>query len=98
MSKLITFALPRALMELAKNISQNASSIPPKAAAPCRNEFVQICLARLERRMAQCTKIKPLIPDKYDDRTVALRNMCRYITKAERIVFNVARGDFPGKY
>jgi hypothetical protein len=34
---------------------------------------------------------QPLIPDKYDDRTVALRNMRRYITKAERIVLNVAR-------
>jgi hypothetical protein len=41
---------------------------------------------------------QPLIPDKYDDRTVALRNMRRYITKAERVMLNVANGEFPGTY
>jgi hypothetical protein len=29
---------------------------------------------------------------------VALRNLRRYITKAERIIANVAKGEFPGKY
>jgi hypothetical protein len=33
-----------------------------------------------------------------DDEQRALRNLNRYIHKAERIVLNVARGEFPGKY
>jgi hypothetical protein len=33
-----------------------------------------------------------------DDVARALRNLNRYIQKAEKIVLNVARGQFPGKY
>ncbi len=33
-----------------------------------------------------------------DDEQRALRNLNRYIHKAEKIVLNVARGEFPGKY
>jgi hypothetical protein len=40
----------------------------------------------------------PLLSDKYGDKSVALRNMRRYITKAERVMRNVASGQFPGKY
>lgn len=36
--------------------------------------------------------------NQYADNSVALRNLRRYITKAERIVGNVAKGEFPGKY
>jgi hypothetical protein len=40
----------------------------------------------------------PLLYDKYGDKSVAMRNMRRYITKAERVMLNVAKGQFPGKY
>jgi hypothetical protein len=40
----------------------------------------------------------PLLYDKYGDKSVAMRNMRRYITKAERVMLNVANGEFPGKY
>ena len=40
----------------------------------------------------------PLLHDKYGDKSVAMRNMRRYITKAERVMLNVANGEFPGKY
>ena len=40
----------------------------------------------------------PLLYDKYGDKSVAMRNMRRYITKAERVMLNVANGQFPGKY
>jgi hypothetical protein len=40
----------------------------------------------------------PLLYDKYRDKSVAMRNMRRYITKAERVMLNVANGEFPGKY
>ena len=40
----------------------------------------------------------PLLYDKYRDKSVAMRNMRRYITKAERVMLNVASGQFPGKY
>jgi hypothetical protein len=40
----------------------------------------------------------PLLYDKYGDNAVALRNMRRYITKAERVMLNVANGEFPAKY
>ena len=40
----------------------------------------------------------PLLPDKYGDKSVAMRNMRRYITKAQRVMLNVANGQFPGKY
>jgi len=40
----------------------------------------------------------PLLPDKYGDKSVAMRNMRRYISKAERVMLNVANGQFPGKY
>lgn len=33
-----------------------------------------------------------------DDKIRAMRNLRRYIQKAERVVLNVARGQFPGKY
>lgn len=40
----------------------------------------------------------PLLTDKYGDKSVAMRNMRRYITKAERVMLNVANGEFPGRY
>jgi hypothetical protein len=40
----------------------------------------------------------PLLYDKYGDKSVAMRNMRRYITKAERVMLNVANGEFPGRY
>jgi hypothetical protein len=41
----------------------------------------------------------PLLYDeKYGDNSTALRNMRRYITKAEQVMINVANGEFPGKY
>jgi hypothetical protein len=41
----------------------------------------------------------PLLYDrKYGDNSVALRNLRRYMQKAERIVLNVANGEFPGRY
>jgi hypothetical protein len=48
-------------------------------------------------------KRRPKVPtlllyDKYGDKSVAMRNMRRYITKAERVMLNVANGNFPGEY
>ena len=40
----------------------------------------------------------PLLYNEYGDNSVAMRNMRRYITKAERVMLNVADGEFPGKY
>jgi hypothetical protein len=54
-------------------------------------------LGRRQKRWARIPT--PLLYDKkYGDNTVALRNLRRYITKAEKIVLNVANGDFPGTY
>jgi len=33
-----------------------------------------------------------------DDKIRAIRNLRRYIQKAEKVVLNVARGQFPGEY
>jgi hypothetical protein len=33
-----------------------------------------------------------------DDKERAMRNLRRYIQKAETVVLNVARGQFPGEY
>ena len=48
-------------------------------------------------------KRKPKIPAHLDfsrlgDSITAQRNMRRYIAKANRIVLNVAKGEFPGQY
>jgi hypothetical protein len=40
----------------------------------------------------------PLLSDSDGDTIRSMRNLRRYITKAERIVRNVANGEFPGKY
>ena len=40
----------------------------------------------------------PLLPDADGDKVRAMRNMRRYITKAERVILNVANGAFPGTY
>jgi hypothetical protein len=40
----------------------------------------------------------PLLPDADGDKVRAMRNMRRYITKAERVMLNVANGEFPGTY
>jgi hypothetical protein len=40
----------------------------------------------------------PLLPDPYGDTVRAQRNMRRYIDKAERVMLNVANGQFPGEY
>ena len=49
-------------------------------------------------RKRRATVPTPLLYDKYGDNSVAMRNMRRYITKAERVMLNVASGQFPGKY
>jgi hypothetical protein len=38
------------------------------------------------------------IDEKNEDNRRALRNMRRYISKAERVMLNVAKGNFPGDY
>ncbi|MGZ4891671.1 MAG: hypothetical protein ACXV2B_05360 [Halobacteriota archaeon] len=38
------------------------------------------------------------ISGSYYDMSTPMRNLRRYITKAEKIVLNVANGEFPGKY
>ena len=46
-------------------------------------------------------KAKVPVPLNYTsevDRLRAMRNLNRYIHRAERIMLNVAKGDFPGKY
>jgi hypothetical protein len=54
----------------------------------------------LGRRSKRWAKVPtPLLFDqKYGDNSVALRNLRRYITKAERVMLNVANGEFPGRY
>jgi hypothetical protein len=54
----------------------------------------------LGRRRKRWAKVPtPLLFDqKYGDNAVALRNLRRYIAKAEKIVINVANGEFPGRY
>jgi hypothetical protein len=39
-----------------------------------------------------------LMYDSDGDKVRAMRNLRRYIQKAEKVVLNVARGEFPGKY
>jgi hypothetical protein len=39
-----------------------------------------------------------LFDEKHGDNTAALHNLRRYIQKAEKIVMNVAKGEFPGSY
>jgi hypothetical protein len=54
-------------------------------------------LGRKNKRWAKVPT--PLLYDrKYGDNSVALRNLRRYIQKAEKIVRNVANGEFPGQY
>jgi hypothetical protein len=54
-------------------------------------------LGRKNRRWAKIPG--PLLYDKkYGDNAVALRNLRRYISKAKRVVLNVANGEFPGRY
>jgi hypothetical protein len=61
------------------------------------NKVHDYYLARKNKYRANAPQ--PLIPDKYfDDPTMALRNMRRYIARGKRITLNVAKGDFPGKY
>jgi hypothetical protein len=54
----------------------------------------------LGRRQKSWARIPtPLLYDKkHGDNTVALHNLRRYISKAQRVVLNVANGEFPGKY
>jgi len=40
----------------------------------------------------------PLVHTGDDDKIRAMRNLRRYIQKAEKVVLNVARGQFPGEY
>ena len=40
----------------------------------------------------------PLLPDPDGDTVRAQRNMRRYIDKAEKVMLNVAKGEFPGEY
>jgi hypothetical protein len=53
----------------------------------------------LSRKNKQWRKVPtPLLQDHYEDKVRAMRNVRRYIQKAEKIVLNVARGQFPGRY
>jgi hypothetical protein len=53
----------------------------------------------LGRRNKRWAKVPtPLLYDSDGDKVRAMRNLRRYIQKAEQIVLNVARGQFPGDY
>lgn len=53
----------------------------------------------LSRKNKKWAKIpSPLHRDRLNDSTNAMRNLRRYIQKAEKIVLNVACGQFPGRY
>ena len=53
-------------------------------------------LARKNKRWAKIPIA--LMPDMDGDKVRAMRNMRRYIQKAEKVLFNVASGEFPGDY
>jgi hypothetical protein len=60
-------------------------------------EVDRLYFGRKNKRWAKVPT--PLLYDrKYGDNSVALRNLRRYIQKAEKIVRNVANGEFPGPY
>jgi hypothetical protein len=53
----------------------------------------------LNRKNKKWAKIPmPFLPGPYEDKERVLRNIRRYIQKAETVVLNVARGQFPGEY
>lgn len=53
----------------------------------------------LGRKNKKWSKVPaPLLIDTDGDKVRAMRNLRRYIQKAEKIVLNVARGQFPGDY
>jgi hypothetical protein len=53
----------------------------------------------LGRRNKRWAKVPmALMYDSDGDKVRAMRNLRRYIQKAEKVVLNVARGQFPGKY
>ena len=53
-------------------------------------------LGRKNKRWAKIPT--PLMTDFSIDKIRAMRNLLRYIQKAERIMLNVAQGELPGKY
>lgn len=53
-------------------------------------------LGRKNKRWAKVPSA--LLPDTDGDKARAMRNLRRYIQKAEQVVLNVARGQFPGEY
>ena len=60
-------------------------------------EVHRLYLRRKNKRWAKVPT--PLLYNrKYGDNSVALRNLRRYIQKAEKIIVNVANGEFPGHY
>ena len=53
-------------------------------------------LGRKNKRWAKVPMA--LLPDSDGDKIRPMRNVRRYIQKAEHVMLNVARGEFPGKY
>jgi hypothetical protein len=53
----------------------------------------------LSRKVARKAKVPvPLLYANEVDRLRAMRNLNRYVYRAQRIMLNVAKGDFPGRY
>ena len=53
----------------------------------------------LSRKNKRWAKIPiALMPDMDGDKVRAMRNMRRYVQKAEKVLLNVASGEFPGSY
>jgi hypothetical protein len=55
-------------------------------------------LGRKNKRWAKVPMPLLYDPNSGDDTARAMRNLRRYIQKAEKILLNVARGQFPGRY
>ena len=56
----------------------------------------QYYLGRKNKRWAKVPMA--LMYNHEDEKVRAMRNLRRYIQKAEQVVLNVARGQFPGEY
>ena len=59
------------------------------------HEMRALYLNRKQKRFAKIPEQLDDTKGKLEDR---MRNLRRYITKAERVMLNVANGQFPGKY
>lgn len=59
---------------------------------------IEVLYSKRKQKEFQRVPMALSIPGSNSDLSTPMRNLRRYITRAEKIVLNVANGDFPGKY